>query len=133
MVSATVSATISAMVSATTSAMMSATISAMVSATTSAMMSATMSATTSATMSATTTSAMMSDCGGLHLSASVENTSTWTCLATRFRWQVHENQSRASFNLLLHQQKGQNLLDQFCQSTVSLRIASLAATNAALE
>ena len=73
MVSATVSATISAMVSATTSAMMSATISAMVSATTSAMMSATMSATTSATMSATTTSAMMSDCGGLHLSASVPN------------------------------------------------------------
>ena len=29
-----------------------------------------------------------------------ENTSTWTCLATRFRWQVHEKQSKTSSNLL---------------------------------
>ena len=56
-----------------------------------------------------------------------ENTSMWTCLTTRFQWQVHEKQSRTSSNLL-HQQKGQNLLHQFCQSTVSIRIASLAAT-----
>ena len=58
-----------------------------------------------------------------------ENTSTWTCLATRFRWQVHDKQSRTSSNLLLHQQRGQNLLDQRYQSTVFLRIASLAATD----
>ena len=57
-----------------------------------------------------------------------ENTSTWTCLATRFRWQVHDKLSRTSSNLLLHQQRGQNLLDQRYQSTISLRIASLAAT-----
>ena len=57
-----------------------------------------------------------------------ENTSTWTCLVTRFRWQVHDKQSRTSSNLLLHQPRGQNLLDQRYQSTVSLRIASLAAT-----
>ena len=57
-----------------------------------------------------------------------ENTSTWTCLVTRFQWQAHDKQSRTSFNLLLHQQRGQNLLDQWCQSTVSLRITSLAAT-----
>ena len=57
------------------SAMMSATTSATMSAMASATISAMVSATTSATMSATTTSAMMSatisDCGGLHLSASV--------------------------------------------------------------
>ena len=57
-----------------------------------------------------------------------ENTSTWTCLTTRFRWQVHDKQSRISSNFLLHQQRGQNILDQRYQSTVSLRIASLAAT-----
>ena len=56
-----------------------------------------------------------------------KNTSTWTCLATRFRWQVHDKQSRTSSNLL-HQQRGQNLLDQRYQLTVSLRIASLAGT-----
>ena len=44
-----------------------------------------------------------------------------------FRWQVHDEQSRTSSNLL-HQQRGQNLLDQCCKSIVSLRIASLAAT-----
>ena len=57
-----VSATISAMVSATTSAT-----------TTSAMMSATTSATMSATTTSATTSATISDCGELHLSASVLN------------------------------------------------------------
>ena len=45
-----------------------------------------------------------------------------------FQWQVHDKQTRTSSNLLLYQQRGQNLLDQWCQSTVSLRIASLAAT-----
>ena len=51
------------------SAMMSATTSAT---TTSATTSATMSATTTSAMMSATTSAMVSDCGGLHLSASVE-------------------------------------------------------------
>ena len=43
-----------------------------------------------------------------------------------FQWQVHYQQSRTSSNL--HQQRGQNFLDQWYQSTVSLKITSLVAT-----
>ena len=61
----------------------------------------------------------------------LEARSTWTCVATRSWWQVHYKHlavSRTSSILPLHQQRGQNLLDQWYQLTISLRIVSLAAT-----